>query len=84
MENGFRQTVVFCFDASERLYFDVSHLLLLCTERGGQALEEGPPALCPGEHLLLRSDGGRAARAPPSTRGGGTLRWPSPPRSPSL
>jgi len=29
MENGFRQTVVFCFVSGERLHFDFNHLLLL-------------------------------------------------------
>lgn len=63
-ENGFRQTVVFCFDAGERFYFDVNHLLLLCAECGVQAVGSGSPALCPGKHLLLHPERGRAAQAP--------------------
>lgn len=67
MENDFGQTVVFCFDTGERLRFDVSHLLLLGAECGGQALEAGPPTLCQGEHLLLHPNRMREAQVPLST-----------------
>lgn len=56
MENGFRWTVAFCFDAGERLLFDAVRLLLLRTDGRGQVLEAVPPALRPGEHLLLHPD----------------------------